>query len=76
MASELNVRSLLKIGLYNDEKFYDLEDYKKHFDILIMHDGSLEPVEEILKLVLQHMSSLVNIDASMSVPELVSARLD
>lgn len=76
MASELNVRTLLKIGLYNDEKFYDLEDYKKHFDIIILHDGSLEPVEEILKLVLQHMNSVVNIDANLSAPELVSARLD
>lgn len=57
MASELNTNTLLKIGLYNDEKFYNLEDYKQNFDVIILHDGSLAPVEEILKLVLEHMNS-------------------
>ena len=43
---------LLKIGFVNDKVEQRLEAYKKVFDVLILHDGSFEFLESLLKEIL------------------------
>ena len=43
----------LKIGFINDVQTYDLEDFKKYFDVLVMHDGNLTVLEMIMAAVLR-----------------------
>jgi len=42
---------VLKIGFYNCDS-QTLEEYKKHFDLIITNDGTMEEVNKLLKSIL------------------------
>lgn len=52
MVDHCEYTECLKIGFINDITVYDIEDFKKHFDILVLHDGNMTVVELILSLAL------------------------
>ena len=51
MIEHANHQADLKIGFLNNLEIYDLEDYKKHYDMLILHDGNLVAVEAVLSAI-------------------------
>jgi 5'-nucleotidase len=46
----LKIKNLLKIGFLNEEIEKNLKEYKKHFDVLILNDGDLHQVNQLLKI--------------------------
>lgn len=49
MSEGLEHDIILKIGFLNDKEDELLEEYKKHFDLIITDDGSLEEVNKLLQ---------------------------
>jgi len=45
--------NLLKIGFLNENIEENLENYKKAFDIVILNDGSMEFVNNLLKEIIK-----------------------
>jgi 5'-nucleotidase len=48
----LNIDNSIKIGFLNEKVKELLKEYKKHFDILILEDGTMEAVNEVVKNIL------------------------
>jgi len=48
----LNIKSSIKVGFLNEMVKELLEDYKKHFGLLILNDGTMDAVNEMLKNIL------------------------
>lgn len=46
----LKIKNLLKIGFLNEDIERNLKEYKKHFDVLILNDGDLHQVNQLLKI--------------------------
>ncbi len=44
---------IIKIGFLNENIEQNLESYKKHFDIIILNDGSIEYITNLLKKILK-----------------------
>ena len=49
MVAGFNYENLIKIGFLNDKVEESLESYKRTFDVVILNDGSLDFVNELLK---------------------------
>jgi 5'-nucleotidase len=47
-----NYKNIIKIAFYNDNE-ENLEDFKKNFDIIIMDDGSFEPINQLMREILK-----------------------
>ena len=45
----LKIKNSIKIGFLNEKVKELLENYKKHFDLLILNDGTMKAVNELLK---------------------------
>jgi hypothetical protein len=48
----LNIKNSIKIGFLNEKVKELLKEYKKHFDILILEDGTMGVVNEVVKNIL------------------------
>ena len=46
----LDIKNSIKVGFLNEKVKELLEDYKKHFDLLILNDGTMKAVNEVLKI--------------------------
>ena len=46
---QMSADEIIKVGFLNEDIEKNLEEYKKHFDILILNDGPLDFVNELLK---------------------------
>jgi len=51
MINGFHFKNLIKIAFYNDNE-QSLEDFKNKFDMIILNDGSFEPVNQILQDIL------------------------
>ncbi len=49
MTGQIGFDEIIKIGFLNENVEQNLEEYKKHFDVIILNDGSLEFVNNLLK---------------------------
>ena len=49
MIEGLNIKNSIKIGFLNNKTKESLKNYKKYFDILILNDGTMQAVNEVLK---------------------------
>lgn len=49
MAKGLDCQNIIKIGFLNESIEKNLEEYKKYFDILILNDGDMEFVNELIE---------------------------
>jgi 5'-nucleotidase len=49
MVSNLKYDNILKIGYLNEKVEENMENYKKVYDVLILNDGSLEFVNNLLQ---------------------------
>lgn len=52
MAQGINPKNIIKMGFYNLHE-ESLEEFKQNFDIVITNDGSFEPVNEILRKIIE-----------------------
>jgi len=48
----LKIKNSIKVGFLNEKAEELLEDYKKHFDFLILNDGTMRGVNELLEIIL------------------------
>jgi cytosolic 5'-nucleotidase 3 len=46
--------NLIKIGFLNDENEVPLEEFKKAFDVVILNDGSMDYVNELVKKIIDY----------------------
>lgn len=53
MLNGLNIKKAIKIGFLNEKIKENLKEYKKYFDILVLKDGSMKEVNELLKKILK-----------------------
>ena len=51
MVAGFDYNIILKIGFFNSDS-KTLEEYKKHFDLIITHDGTMEEINELLRSIL------------------------
>ncbi len=52
MVQGFDYKNLIKIGFLNDKIDENLENYKKTFDVIILNDGSLEFINNLLREIL------------------------
>lgn len=48
----LRLKQVIKIGFLNENTTENLKSYKKYFDFLVLSDGPLTPINELLKKIL------------------------
>jgi len=53
MLEGITFKSLIKIAFYNNNE-ENLEEFKKNFDMIILNDGSFEPINELMKEILEN----------------------
>lgn len=54
MVDGFNYKTLLKIGFINNQVEEKIENYKKAYDMLILNDGSLGPINQLLQEIYGH----------------------
>lgn len=51
MVENVLFENVIKIGFLNDLKIYELENYEKVFDIIVMNDGDFTIVNYLLSFI-------------------------
>jgi cytosolic 5'-nucleotidase 3 len=51
MTSHIEFEDIIRVGFLNEKEEESMETFKKVFDIVVINDGSLEVVNEILKVI-------------------------